>query len=164
MTDMTFERADSGDIAKLTALRTAYIKEDSGELPPGVMKTIADALPAYFEKHLDKDLFAFVCREERGTEGDIIAGCCLLHVSEKPPGASFPTGRVGTVLNVYTVPEYRKKGIARKLMLMLLARARELRLDFVELKATEAGYLLYRSLGFEDARSEYREMKYVIYG
>lgn len=32
-------------------------------------------------------------------------------------------------------------------------------LDFVELKATDAGYSLYRSLGFEDSVSKYHNMK-----
>ena len=152
---MIFERAKRDDISELCAMRLAYISEDSGELPADRLKTIADTLPAYLGKHLEKDLYAFVCRED-----GVIAGCCMLYVSEKPPGANFPTGRTGTVLNVYTMPDQRKKGIARRLMEMLISFSREQGLDYIELKATEAGYPLYKSLGFEDSVSHYHEMRF----
>ena len=150
---MTFEQAGVGDIGALTALRVAYLKEDYGELPQDTLTDIADRLPAYFRAHLNRDLFAFVCRDA----GEI-AGCCLLYVSEKPPNPAFPHGKEGTVLNVYTKPPFRKRGIAGNLMKRLLAEAKALGLDRVELKATDAGYPLYRSLGFEDAVSKYHPM------
>ena len=157
---MQFGRAGRDDIPALTALRIAYIREDSAGLPEDKLQKIAGRLPDYFGRHLDRDLFAFVCRDGgENSRGDIV-GCCLLYVSEKPPGANFVTGRVGSVLNVYTAPERRRMGVGRRLMEMLLALARELELDHVELKATEAGYPLYRSLGFGECGSEYRVMRY----
>lgn len=159
VTRMIFERANINDIPALTAMRLAYIKEDSGELPDGRMSEIAGNLPGYFEKHLEKEVFAFVCRVEDHRAGLTVAGCCMLYISEKPPGASFPTGKTGTVLNVYTLPDFRKKGIARRLMEDLMSFARKCGLDYVELKATEMGWPLYKSLGFEDYISCYHEMK-----
>ena len=60
------------------------------------------------------------------------------------------------------MPEYRRQGIAFRLMNRLLKAAEELELDFVELKATEDGYRLYKSLGFEDTVSKYHNMKFII--
>ncbi len=37
-----------------------------------------------------------------------------LLIVEKPMSPSFITGKTGTVLNVYTKPEYRNKGYAKK--------------------------------------------------
>ena len=152
---MVFEKANENDIAGLTELRTAYLLEDYGMIESGALSSIAAQLPAYFMRHLNKDLLAFVCRD-----GDSIVGCCFLLVSEKPPNPAFITGRTGTVLNVYTKPAYRKKGVARRLMQALLSEAADLKLDDVDLKATDSGYPLYRSLGFEDAQSKYRPMQY----
>lgn len=45
---------------------------------------------------------------------------------------------------------------------MLLAGSPKMGLDYVELKATDAGYHLYRTLGFEDAASKYHSMKFII--
>ena len=154
---MIFEKATANDTESLIRLRIDFLSEDEGELSETVLSLISDQLPAYFRRHLNKDLFVFVCRD-----ADTIAGCCFLSVSEKPANPRFINGKTGTVLNVYTKPEYRRKGVARKLMQMLLAESADLKLDYVELKASDAGYPLYRSLGFEDAVSKYRPMKYAI--
>lgn len=154
---MIFEKADTEDIKHLVELRTEYLSEDYGEIPQEKLALIADNLPEYFRKHLNNDLFVFVCRYEHS-----IVGCCFLYVSEKPSNPTFINGRTGTVMNVYTKPQFRKKGIAGKLIQLLLTESRDLHLDFVELKATDSGYNLYRSLGFEDAVSKYHDMKYII--
>ncbi|MDE5772100.1 MAG: GNAT family N-acetyltransferase, partial [Ruminococcus sp.] len=118
---------------------------------------ISDNLHTYLCNHLNNDLFVFVCRDV-----DKIVSCCFLCISEKPSNPTFINGRTGTVLNVYTKPEYRRKGIAGKLIKMLLSEAANLNVDFVELKATDSGYDLYKSLGFEDVVSKYHNMKYLI--
>jgi predicted acetyltransferase len=75
---------------------------------------------------------------------------------------SFITGKIGTVLNVYTKPEYRKKGYAKKLMTMMLEDAKTERVSVIELKATEDGYSLYKSVGFEDVVAKYHNMKVML--
>ena len=65
-------------------------------------------------------------------------------------------------MNVYTKPEFRRKGIAGELIKLLLRESEINNLDYVELKATDSGYNLYKSLGFEDVVSKYHNMKYVI--
>ena len=42
----------------------------------------------------------------------------------------------------------------------ILADAEERNIDVIELKATEDGYDLYRSVGFEDDHTKYRLMKW----
>ncbi len=46
------------------------------------------------------------------------------------------------------------------LMNAMIADAKELNIDVIELKATADGYDLYRSVGFEDDRSKYHLMKW----
>lgn len=154
---MTFEKANSDDIKDLVELRIEYLLEDYGEIPQNKLALIADNLPAYFHNHLNKDLFVFVCRSEK-----IIVGCCFLYVSEKPSNPTFINGKTGTVLNVYTKPKFRRKGIAGELIKLLLTESQNKHLDFVELKATDSGYNLYKSLGFDDVISKYHNMKYII--
>ena len=154
---MVFEKASIEDISELVDLRTEYLLEDHGEIPQNKLSLIADSLPYYFTNHLNKDLIAFVCRDK----GKIL-GCCFLYISEKPSSPSFINGRTGTVMNVYTRPQFRKRGIARELMKMLLSESKNKKLDHVELKATDSGYSLYKSLGFEDTISKYHNMKYII--
>ena len=55
--------------------------------------------------------------------------------------------RKATVLNVYTDPEYRRRGIARKLMEAILAWCRSQGLADVFLHASHDGRPLYEQLG-----------------
>ena len=64
-------------------------------------------------------------------------------------------------MNVYTKPDFRRKGIAGKIMEFLISDARKMNLDFVELKSTDSGYNLYKSVGFEDVLSKYHNMKII---
>ena len=154
---MVFEKAKIEDICDLVNLRIEYLLEDYGEIPQAKLSLIANNLPSYYTNHLNKDLIVFVCRNENQ-----ILGCCFLCISEKPSNPSFINGRTGTVMNVYTRPQFRRRGIARELMKLLLAESKRNNLDFVELKATDSGYSLYKALGFEDVVSKYHNMKYNI--
>lgn len=152
---MILERAVNEDIEQLTELRIAYLTEDNGELSREDILTIRRNLPTYFKKNLNESIFGYVARN-----GQEIVSCALLLVVEKPMSPAFMTGKTGTVLNVYTKEEHRHNGYAGKLMRMLLEDAVNMKLDVVELKATEAGYSLYQSLGFQDVLSKYHAMKW----
>lgn len=152
---MDIERASIADIDVLTELRLAYLREDFGALDPQVESTIVQALPVYFREHMNRDLFCFVARE-----GRTVAAVAMLLVIEKPPSPAFINGRTGTVLNVYTRPEYRRKGLGRRVMERLREYARAADLSVVNLKATDAGHPLYLSVGFKDEASKYRPMQW----
>src|ERR1019366_3866862 len=53
------------------------------------------------------------------------------------------------ILNVYTEPEFRKRGIARQIMLTILAWIKQQGLRAVNLHASKEGRPLYEKLGFE---------------
>lgn len=152
---MTVENAKLEDAGRLTELRLSYLKEDHGNLSGDEMEKIRRDLPDYFQKHLNRDLFVYLIRDQED-----IAACAFLLVIEKPMSPAFMTGRTGTVLNVYTKPYYRHKGYAKQIMERLLADAVEKELSVVELKSTDDGYHLYRSIGFLDDASKYHAMKY----
>ena len=152
---MIFEKATIKDINGLTDLRLAYLQEDLGVITD--KELIQESLPGYYEKHLNKDLMVYVARDEE----DIVS-CAFLLIVEKPMSPSFITGKTGTALNVYTKPEYRNKGYAKKLMTMMLEDATAQDVSIIELKATEDGYSLYKSVGFEDVVVKYHNMKIVL--
>ena len=154
---MIFEKATTQDINILTELRIAYLQEDLGEIADVDLELIGSSLPNYYEKHLNDDLMVYVARDEM----DIVS-CAFLLIVEKPMSPSFITGKTGTVLNVYTKPEYRKKGYAKKLMTIMLEDAKAEGVSIIELKATEDGYSLYKSVGFEDVVAKYHNMKIVL--
>lgn len=154
---MIFDKATIEDIGVLTDLRIAYLNEDLGVISNENLELMQASLPSYYEKHLNKDLMAYVARDEM----DIVS-CAFLLIVEKPMSPSFITGKTGTVLNVYTKPDYRKKGYAKKLITTMSEDAKAEGLSIIELKATEDGYSLYKSVGFEDVVAKYHNMKIVL--
>ena len=154
---MNFEKAGIDQVDQLTNLRIAYLTEDHGHLTDEEKERITSSLPDYYKKHLNNDLFVYIC-----TKDIEIVSCCFLLVTEKPANPDFLNGKTGTILNVYTKPEHRHHGYAKKLMELMLDDAEKMKLDFVELKATEDGYGLYKKIGFKDAVSKYHNMKYVL--
>ena len=66
------------------------------------------------------------------------------------PTADHPTGLRAHLMNVYTAPAFRRRGIARMLVTALMDAARQRGATEISLDATEAGRPLYRALGFRD--------------
>ena len=152
---MKVEKAGIDDIDALVKMRLDFLLEDNGSLNDSDVIAIKKDLPEYYKSHINNDLYIFVVREEQ-----TIVSCAFLLVIEKPMSPSFLNGRTGTVLNVYTCPANRHRGYAKMIMETLLAKAKKLQLSVVDLKATEDGYHLYRSVGFADDCSKYHLMKW----
>lgn len=149
--------ATYNDIEQLIQMRMLYILEDFKEVTNAQKQKIEQQLPEYFKKHIGKDMVAFIAKEQ----DEIIATAILLKI-EKPANPRFVTGVIGEVLSVYTCERYRRQGIAKHLLEKLLSYAKEQKFDFVELKSTDDGYLLYKGLGFVDEKISYALMKYII--
>ena len=57
-------------------------------------------------------------------------------------------------MNMYTRPDYRRRGIARRVLELLTAEAEMRQIDAVMLEATAAGRPLYEAFGFTAMRDE----------
>lgn len=63
------------------------------------------------------------------------------------------------MLNVLTYPEYRRMGIATKVIERIIEEAKALGVSNIELSATLGGRPLYEKLGFVEKKSKYTEMR-----
>lgn len=151
----TYRMAAITDLEALIQLRMDYLAEDRGRLSEGEKAAVAAQLREYIPRHMGDSFVAWLAE----TEGRVAAAAFLV-ISEKPANPSFITGKTGTVMNVLTYPEYRRRGIATELIKRLIDEARERGLSYVELSATEAGKPLYEKLGFVETQSQYTGMKY----
>lgn len=152
---MNVEKAGIDDIDALVKMRLDYLHEDNGTLGDADIAAIKRDLPDYYKAYLNKNLFIYVIREEQ-----TIISCAFLLVIEKPMSPAFINGKTGTVFNVYTCPTNRHRGYAKMIMETLLVEAKKLKLSVVDLQSTEAGYALYKSVGFSDDCSKYHPMKW----
>ena len=152
---MVIRKAGINDIEELIKIRIAYLKEDYGNISSEQIEQLKKQLPEYYINHSDRDMIAYIAEENN----EIISSVFLV-IIEKPANPTFMSGKIGNILNVYTKPEYRKKGIAGQLMKSAINEAREMNLSYIELKSTKAGFNLYKELGFEEEHSSNVPMKF----
>lgn len=80
-----------------------------------------------------------------------VIGCATMCYMEMMPTFSHPTGKRAHLMNVYTKSEYRRQGIARQMLYMLICEAKERGVTEISLDTTESGRPLYKSCGFVES-------------
>lgn len=143
----TATAADAGIIARH---RVAMFR-DMGQIPSDALASELLALSANSLVALlsDGTYVGWLAIDGRD---QVIAGAGV-HIKHQLPriaehGTHVETAPAPLVVNVYTEPQWRGRGIARALMTTLMAWARERGFDRVLLHASDDGRPLYASLGF----------------
>ncbi len=70
------------------------------------------------------------------------------------PAFHNPTGNIAYIMNMYTNPIYRRKGIAYKTLDLLVSSAKEKGITAILLEATDMGRPLYEKYGFVKMNDE----------
>lgn len=152
---MIFREADKNDIEALCALRLDYLRDDLGEISEGDEAAVKAQLSVYFSARLGREFHAFIAEEDGES-----CSCVFLLITEKPANPHFITGKTGSLLNVYTKPGFRRKGLAGRLVDMAVDCAKANGLSKIELSATRDGAPLYFKKGFVSCEdSPYLPMK-----
>ncbi len=84
-------------------------------------------------------------------DGNMVIGCASMSFIRIMPTFDHPTGRRAHLMNVYTRYEYRRQGIARKMVEFLIDKTWENGATEISLDATSLGRPLYESMGFIDS-------------
>ncbi len=82
-------------------------------------------------------------------DGERAVGCASISYIEVMPTFSHPTGRRAHLMNVYTNRDYRRQGVSRHMVTMLIDEARQKKVTEISLDATEMGRPLYEAMGFK---------------
>lgn len=86
-------------------------------------------------------------------DNDKAIGCASLSYIEVMPTFDHPTGKRAHLMNVYTNSEYRRQGIGKKMVKLLIEEALSKGCTEISLDATDAGKPLYKALGFMENMS-----------
>ena len=81
-------------------------------------------------------------------DGRVVSGGGIV-ISPWPSNPRDPYPRRVMILNMFTEPEFRRRGLARLLMQTMIAWCREQGYKTVALHASDEGRPLYESLGFK---------------
>ena len=142
-TDIRCRRATVGDVEALAELRWQMsIERESSNV------SHEDYIAAFCKTVGDELARGTYCAWLAETDGTPVA-CAVLIWWPMPPTVDELHRRRGYVSSVYTRPEYRRLGLARTLMEMLVAAARDLGIRKVLLNSSTMGRQLYLNMGFQ---------------
>ncbi|MDY7041547.1 MAG: GNAT family N-acetyltransferase [Chloroflexota bacterium] len=144
---ITVRRATVTDVRDLVRLRRVMFEAMSFDDP--VQLDAADAASAaYFAEAIPAGKFhgwlAVTSAGVAVSSGGVV-------IDQHPPGPGNLSGQVGYIMNVVTIPPYRRQGIARRIMRVMLKWLADQGIQRVTLHATEMGRSLYAALGFADS-------------
>lgn len=154
---MLIRKASNADIDELIKLRLEFFKVNYGEYNEKTEELLINQMKEYFPKHIGDDFIGYLAVEDNK-----IMATIYMVINERPGNLSFINGKTGILLNVYTRPEFRRRGLAEKLVNEAIKDAKKMDLSFVELKASKMGYPLYKKVGFDNDISETTPMIYTI--
>lgn len=149
---MEVRAATVQDVETLVRLRIEMFRE-MGWLTGSV--TEADLITAsreYFSAMIPaRRFFAWLAADD----GKIVGSSGLIFLC-KPPTPDNMSGREGYIMNMYTLPEYRRRGVATALLGECVRFARSMGAGRLSLHASSLGKPVYQKFGFVDSRGEMR--------
>jgi len=143
--EIVIREAQPEDVAEIVRHRRRMY-EDMGERDAAALDAMQASSAAFLEKAIPAGLFHGWLAQTRA--GRVVAGGGMMIV----PWLSRPADaepRRAWILNVYTYPEYRRQGIARRLMQTIIEWCRQAGFQAVSLHTSDDGRALYESLGFK---------------
>ena len=140
---MEIIKATKNDIETLMKIRMEMLKE---------VNSLSDDY-VFDKSFIENCRKNFECTGETQTDilcienGEPVACASLCYLSMMPT-FSHPSGKRAHLMNVYVKKDFRRKGLAKKMLELLIEEAKSRRVTEISLDATEKGRPLYESMGF----------------
>jgi hypothetical protein len=142
--NITFHKATLNDISTLVENRILFALELSNAQNEQTIGALRIQMTNYFSKATaNNTCVSFIAK----CDGKV-AGIGSVHLREMPGNFKNPSGRWGYIMNMYTVPEFRRKGICKTILNLLVAEGKTFGVTAFELHATKDGEMVYTQEGF----------------
>ncbi len=145
----TVRRATLDHVEALARLRLALLREMGNVRDEGQEAPLLDAMRDYFRRAMGTEEFLAWVAE---AEGQVVAISGLVFF-ERPPDAGNPAGVEAYLMNMYTLPAWRGRGLANALLDEIIGFVRTTPARRISLHATDAGRSIYESAGFRQTTS-----------
>ena len=138
--EISDKRRTENELDRFIIMRINQLREE------GARENIdlAPALKDYYMRHMAAGTFM----SWLALDGNKIIATSGMSFVEKPPYFGCPSGRIGLLSSMYTDPDYRRRGIARELLVRVIKDAREYGCGTVQITASDMGVKLYSDFGF----------------
>ncbi len=138
--NITYRKLTENDLETFISMRVAQLREEGATEELDLKPTLMD----YYHRHMADGTFV----SWLAMDGEMIIGTSGMSFVEKPPYFSCPSGKIGLLSSMYTDPDYRRQGIAKKLLGLVIEEARAYGCGSVQITASDMGVLLYTDFGF----------------
>ncbi len=145
MPTITYHKATVNDVSVLVDNRILFATELGGEQPQEVITALRAQMTDYFTRAVDNDSCISIIAKCDGE----LAGIGSVHLREVPGNFKNPTGKWGYIMNMYTLPQHRRKGVCKGILNVLVEEGQKTGVTAFELHATKEGELVYKNNGFE---------------
>ncbi len=145
---ITYRKAQEVDAGILSEYRVSFLNEVFGiDSHPNSGQLQVELEQFFIESLNDGSVIAWVAEYERKVISTSTLVIWKAPLSYSGLGCG---GKRGYILNMYTLDEFRKNGIATVLLDKLIEEAKELNLELVTLHATVDGIRVYKNRGFQE--------------
>lgn len=141
---LEYKKATIEDLDLLTKTRVEVLRA-ANELPEDTdMSEVEKQSYDYYKKALvDGSHIAYLI-----FDGESFAGAGGVSFFQVMPTYHNASGKKAYIMNMYTVPEYRRRGVAYQTLDKLVQEAKERGIFAISLEATDMGRPLYEKYGF----------------
>lgn len=139
-----YKRAGLNDIELLVKTRLEVLRAANRLDADAEMTLVERQSMEYYEEALQADTHvAYLV-----FDGERFVGAGGVSFFRVMPTYHNPTGRKAYIMNMYTTPDYRRKGIAYHTLELLVEEAMNRGVKHISLEATDMGRPLYERYGF----------------
>lgn len=148
--EFEYKRATIENIDELVRTRIIVLRAANRLLDDVDMSIVEQESYAYYKRALESgEHIAYLVYDNEKFIG--AGGVSFYQVM---PTYHNPTGKKAYIMNMYTAPEYRRRGIAFRTLDLLIKDAKELGVIQIALEATDMGRPLYEKYGFVKMEDE----------
>jgi GNAT superfamily N-acetyltransferase len=155
ISQVVVRKVEEGDIDAMTDHRLDYLAELQGQRSDDYKAVLKKELSDYFRKSMKEGAFYAVLAE---LDGEMLAFGGM--VIKKIPGDFNRSSYLeGDILNMYTLPKARMKGLSSMILGELIRKSREIGISKLALHTSRDGEHMYRKFGFQEPTYPYLEME-----
>ena len=148
--EFVYKKAGLEDIELLVKTRIEVLRAANGLSDDTEMQRVEQQSREYYEECLQAEThIAYLVFDRERFIG--AGGVSFFRVM---PTYGYPTGWKAYIMNMYTNPNYRRKGIAYHTLELLIEEAKSKGVRHISLEATYMGRFLYERYGFVSMKDE----------
>lgn len=145
METVQYIKATAQDIPLLVDYRIAFTHDVVGTIDAALEHKLRTQLTRYFEEELNRTYVSWLAMVNGR-----VAATGGMTIRKMLATIANPSGMWGYIVSIYTVPEFRRRGLCREIMLKLMETGEEMGVRAFDLHATPDGAKVYPSIGFHE--------------